>query len=82
MTLIDPVVVSVLRDQGEEAGYAEMEAQYQRFMGSLPDQTKAARVFVEHWSGKGAWELDWGTRALGDHVAGPEAPARDDWSPV
>ncbi len=43
MTLIDPVVVSVLRDQGEEASYAEMEAQYQRFMGSLPDQTKAAR---------------------------------------
>jgi pimeloyl-ACP methyl ester carboxylesterase len=56
MTLIDPVVVSVLREQGEEAGYAEMEEQYQRFMGSLPDQTKAARRFVEHWSGKGVWE--------------------------
>ena len=56
MTLIDPVVVNVLRDQGEEASYAEMEEQYQRFMGGLPDQTKAARVFVEHWSGKGAWE--------------------------
>jgi pimeloyl-ACP methyl ester carboxylesterase len=56
MTLIDPVVVSVLREQREEAGYAEMEAQYQRFMDSLPDQTKAARVFVEHWSGKGVWE--------------------------
>jgi pimeloyl-ACP methyl ester carboxylesterase len=56
MTLIDPVVVSVLREQGEEAGYAEMEAQYQRFMSQLPDQAAAARVFVEHWSGQGAWE--------------------------
>jgi pimeloyl-ACP methyl ester carboxylesterase len=56
MTLIDPVVVSVLREPGEEAGYAEMEEQYRRFMDSLPDQRKAARVFVEHWSGKGAWE--------------------------
>ena len=55
MTLIDPVVVSVLREQREEAGYAEMEAQYQRFMNSLPDQTNAARAFVEHWSGKGVW---------------------------
>ena len=54
--MIEPVVVSVLSEQGEEAGYAEMEKQYKRFIGSLPDQTKAARVFVEHWSGKGVWE--------------------------
>src|SRR5262245_57300435 len=46
MTLIDPVVVSVLREQGEEAACAEMEEQYQRFMENLPDPTKAARVFV------------------------------------
>jgi pimeloyl-ACP methyl ester carboxylesterase len=56
MTLIDPVVVSILREPGEEAGYAEMEAQYQRFMAELPDQASAARVFVEHWSGRGAWD--------------------------
>ncbi|HWO00053.1 MAG TPA: alpha/beta fold hydrolase [Blastocatellia bacterium] len=56
MTLIEPVVVSVLRQQAEEVGYAEMEAQYQRFMHSLPDETKAARTFVEHWSGKGVWD--------------------------
>ena len=55
MTLIDPVVVSVLREQREEAGYAELEAQYQRFMNSLPNETNAARAFVEHWSGKGVW---------------------------
>ncbi len=56
MTLLDPVVVSILRTPGEEAAYDEMEAQYQRFMSALPDQAAAARVFVEHWSGKGAWE--------------------------
>lgn len=56
MTLIDPVVVSILRAPGEEEGYAEMEAQYQRFMNEFPDQTSAARVFVEHWSGRGAWD--------------------------
>ena len=37
-------------------GYAEMKEQYERFMSSLPDQTDAARVFVEHWSGKGVWK--------------------------
>src|SRR6266404_3807812 len=53
MTLIDPVVVSVLRHTGEDDGYAEMEEQYQRFMGLLPDPAAAARAFVEHWSGTG-----------------------------
>lgn len=56
MTLIDPVVVSVLRHTGEDDGYAEMEEQYQRFMGLLPDPAAAARAFVEHWSGTGSWE--------------------------
>ena len=56
MMLIDPVIVSVLRETGENDGYAEMEAQYQRFMGLLADPTAAARAFVEHWSGVGSWE--------------------------
>jgi pimeloyl-ACP methyl ester carboxylesterase len=56
MTLVDPVIVSVLRETGEADGYAEMEAQYERFMGLLPDQGAAARAFVEHWSGTGSWE--------------------------
>lgn len=55
LTLVDPVVVSVLRETGEEAGFAEMEEQYQRFM-TEPDSAAAARVFVEHWSGAGVWE--------------------------
>jgi pimeloyl-ACP methyl ester carboxylesterase len=42
MTLIDPVVVSVLRERGEDAAYAEMEEQYQRFM-SLPRITRQPR---------------------------------------
>ncbi len=57
LTLVDPVVVSVLRETGEGDGYAEMEAQFQRFIGLLPDQAAAARAFVEHWSGTGSW--DW-----------------------
>ncbi|MBI5068738.1 MAG: alpha/beta fold hydrolase [Deltaproteobacteria bacterium] len=56
MTLLDPVVVSVLREAGEVDGYAEMEAQYQRFMSLVGDPTAAARAFVDHWSGAGAWE--------------------------
>lgn len=62
LTLIDPVVVSVLRAPGEDEGFAEMEAQYQRFMGKMPDHAAAARVFVEHWSGAGAWD------AIGDRA--------------
>lgn len=54
ITLVDPVVVSVLRETQEEAGFAEMEDQYQRFM-ALSDSSAAARVFVEHWSGDGTW---------------------------
>jgi pimeloyl-ACP methyl ester carboxylesterase len=29
MTLIEPIIVSVLRERGEDAAYAEMEEQYQ-----------------------------------------------------
>ncbi|WP_404373206.1 alpha/beta fold hydrolase [Corallococcus coralloides] len=54
ITLVDPVVVSVLRETQEEAGFAEMEDQYQRFM-ALSDSSAAAHVFVEHWSGDGTW---------------------------
>ncbi len=47
--------MSVLRETGEDDGYAEMEAQYQRFMAAADDEA-AARAFVNHWSGTGAWE--------------------------
>jgi pimeloyl-ACP methyl ester carboxylesterase len=57
MTLIDPVIVSVLRERGEDAAYAEMEEQYQRFMSLCPDHEAAAHFFVDHWSGPGAWDL-------------------------
>ncbi len=57
MTLIDPVVVSVLRGRGEDAAYAEMEEQYQRFMSLSADHEAAAHFFVDHWSGSGAWDL-------------------------
>jgi pimeloyl-ACP methyl ester carboxylesterase len=56
MTLIDPVVVSVLRECGEDAAYAEMEEQYQRFMSLSPDHEAAAHFFVDHWGSTGAWD--------------------------
>jgi pimeloyl-ACP methyl ester carboxylesterase len=56
LTLIDPVVVSVLRECGEDEALAEMDQQYQRFMGLLPEPARAARAFMEHWNGEGAWE--------------------------
>ena len=55
MTLVDPVVVSVLRECGENDAYAEMEEQYQRFMSLSADHEAAAHFFVDHWSGAGAW---------------------------
>jgi len=51
LTLIDPVVVSVLRETGEETACAEMEAQYQRFM-SLVDQPAAPRETQAHGLGR------------------------------
>src|SRR5262249_27636365 len=55
MTIVDPVVVSVLRECGEDDAYAEMEEQYQRFMSLSADHEAAAHYFVDHWSGAGAW---------------------------
>ncbi len=56
MTLVDPVVVSVLRECGEDDAYAEMEEQYQRFMSLSAHHEAAAHYFVDHWSGAGAWD--------------------------
>jgi pimeloyl-ACP methyl ester carboxylesterase len=55
LTLVEPVLVSVLRVPGEEEALGEMEAFFQRFMRAMPDHAAAARVFVEHWSGAGTW---------------------------
>src|SRR5262249_273920 len=55
MTLVDPVVVSVLRECGEDDAYAETEGQYQRFMSLSADHEAAAHYFVKHWSGARAW---------------------------
>jgi len=56
MTIVEPVVVSILRERGEEAGATEMEEQYQRFMSLSSDPEAAAQFFVDHWSGAEAWE--------------------------
>jgi pimeloyl-ACP methyl ester carboxylesterase len=65
MTLIEPVIVSVLREAGEEAAYAEMEGQYHRFMNPTAQNEAVARTFVDHWSGPGAWQaMGAGGRAM------------------
>ncbi|OAI58969.1 hydrogenase expression protein [Ralstonia solanacearum] len=55
LTLVDPVVVSVLREPGEEDALREVHALCDRFMRALPGHDAAARQLVEHWSGAGAW---------------------------
>jgi pimeloyl-ACP methyl ester carboxylesterase len=56
MTLVDPVIVSVLREGNEDAAYAEMERQFQHFMGLGANAEAAAHFFVDHWGGAGAWD--------------------------
>jgi pimeloyl-ACP methyl ester carboxylesterase len=55
LTLVDPVVVSVLRVPGEEDALREVQTLCDQFMRALPDHDTAARLLVEHWSGAGAW---------------------------
>jgi pimeloyl-ACP methyl ester carboxylesterase len=55
MTLVDPVLVSVLREHHQDVAYAEMEGQYQRFRSLSADHEAAAHFFVDHWSGPGVW---------------------------
>ena len=57
MTVIDPILLSVLREGCEDAACEEMEGQYQRFMDLYQRDHEAGDAFVEHWSGLGAWEL-------------------------
>jgi len=55
LTLIEPVVTSILLDAGEHDAYAELWELHERFMGVWPDHAAAAQVFVEYWSGPGSW---------------------------
>lgn len=55
MTLFEPVLASLLRDGGQPAALAEMEGAAQRFM-DLGPTPEAVRMFLNHWSGDGAWE--------------------------
>lgn len=55
MTLLDPVLVSVLRETGETEAYAEMESIYERAMLGQTDEVAIAKAFVEHWGGRHAW---------------------------
>jgi len=56
LTLVDPVLVSLLRELGETEAYSAMEAAYQGFIASLPNPSAAARMFVDYWNGPGTWD--------------------------
>jgi pimeloyl-ACP methyl ester carboxylesterase len=56
LTLVDPVMVSILERTGEKEALAEMEAISDRVLGSMPDARLAAQAFVDHWSGPGSWD--------------------------
>ncbi|MVT55230.1 alpha/beta fold hydrolase [Bradyrhizobium yuanmingense] len=55
LTLVEPVIISVLRVPGEEDALREPVTLCERFMRAWPDHDAAAAVLVEHWSGAGAW---------------------------
>jgi pimeloyl-ACP methyl ester carboxylesterase len=54
LTLIEPIIVSVLRESGEDKAGAEMEDQYQRFMNLSADHDAAAQFFIDNWGDAGA----------------------------
>jgi pimeloyl-ACP methyl ester carboxylesterase len=56
VTLIDPVIVSVLRESAEDAALLVMENQYETFMALREKPDAAAKFFVDLWSGRGVWE--------------------------
>jgi pimeloyl-ACP methyl ester carboxylesterase len=56
LTLIEPILVSVLHECGEDKAAAEMEEQYQCFRYLSEDHDAAAQFFVDHWAGAGAWD--------------------------
>ena len=69
LTVIDPVLVSVLREKEETEAYAEMEGIYHRAMHEAPgapprDPVTVAKEFVEHWGGRHAWS------GIGDKARG------------
>lgn len=60
LTLLDPVLVSVLRETNETEAYTEMETLYHRAMHEEPgapprSHVTIAKDFVEHWGGRHAW---------------------------
>jgi pimeloyl-ACP methyl ester carboxylesterase len=56
LTIVDPLLISVLREFDESAALAETESVYQAFLKCLPDTAAAARLFVNYWNGEGAWD--------------------------
>lgn len=55
MTLIEPVLASLLRDGGQPEALAELEGATRRFL-DLGPAPEAVRMFLDHWSGPGAWD--------------------------
>lgn len=56
MTLVDPLVRSILRNANDVPSYEEMDGPYRAFQAAWPDAHLAVRGFVDLWNGEGTWD--------------------------
>jgi len=64
LTLVSPLVASILKECQDEEAHDEMEHLYRRFMSLSTHNESAASFFVDHSQGNGTWQaLDADRRA-------------------
>lgn len=55
MTLVEPVVTSILREFKDDDAYADMKDMFYGLEQRLSKPMSAAEFFLDHWNGAGAW---------------------------
>ena len=56
LTLVSPLVTSILKECGDKEADAEMDHLYRRFMSLSTHNESAAAFFVDHSRGEGTWQ--------------------------
>jgi pimeloyl-ACP methyl ester carboxylesterase len=56
LTLVAPLVASILREGGDQAAQAEMDHLYRRFMSLSTHNESAANFFIDLRDGAGSWQ--------------------------
>jgi pimeloyl-ACP methyl ester carboxylesterase len=56
LTLVDPLVRCILKEQQEVSSCNEMDVPYHEFLRVWPDPHAAIAAFVDHWNGPGTWD--------------------------